>query len=95
MTANGWKNKRGTAERSCKCGTWKQHWITYAEKSWPATCSVSGCSSAPTLGAHIINPSVTGERIAPFCDSCNKRNDAFDLKKDPILVSANTSQTCD
>ncbi|NLJ73349.1 MAG: hypothetical protein GX333_10090 [Syntrophomonadaceae bacterium] len=27
LPIGGWKNKAGTGTRSCKCGSWKQHWI--------------------------------------------------------------------
>lgn len=26
VPCDGWKNKNGTSERSCKCGSWKTHW---------------------------------------------------------------------
>ena len=95
ITAIGWKNKGGTGTRSCKCGSWAQHWVNYSGKSWPATCSVSGCFNTPTLGAHIINPSVTGEKIVPMCDSCNGLSDSFTLKGNTTWVSANTTETCE
>lgn len=94
ITANGWSNKIGTSERSCNCGTWKQHWVNFANKSWPANCSVQGCVSAPALGAHIINSNVSGERIAPMCNSCNGLSGSFNLKGNVTLPSANTAETC-
>lgn len=94
-TCKNWKNKNGTAERTCSCGTWKQHWINYSGKSWPAICSVSGCTNKPTLGAHVINSEVLGEKIVPMCDSCNKLTGCFDLKDKTPLVSANKSETCE
>ena len=33
MNSTGWKNKVGTAERACKCGSWKNHWIKFSGKS--------------------------------------------------------------
>ena len=94
-TTTGWKNKGGTAERACKCGSWKQHWINFAGKKWPSDCSVKGCTAAPTLGAHIHNPNVTGEKIVPMCTTCNAKTDSFDLNAGVTLVSANRSETCD
>lgn len=88
ITATGWKNKRGTALRSCKCGAWWQHWVNKSGESWPAQCSVAGCSSAPTLGAHVTNPDVAGEKIVPMCGSCNGADGSFDLKGGITLVSA-------
>lgn len=92
----GWKNKAGTASRACKCGSWKNHWLNYnsGNVAWPASCAVEGCYNTPTLGAHIINSSVTGERIAPLCDSCNKLASEFSLKNNTYVPSANRSETC-
>lgn len=94
LTANNWKNKKGTGTRSCNCGTWKQHWINGSGKTWPTSCSISNCSNSATLGAHIFNSEVEGERIVPACDSCNKLNDKFNLKGGITLVLANQSNTC-
>ena len=94
LTASGWANKGGTAGRHCKCGTWKAHWLSGTSKSWPDKCSVSGCTSKPTLGAHIYNPNVTGERIAPFCDGCNKLAGKFNLNGGVTLVTANKHKSC-
>ena len=95
MTASNWKNKKRTGERDCKCGSWKNHWLNFSNKEWPDKCSVKGCSNKPTLGAHVINADVTGEKIVPMCDSCNKLTGYFDLKGGITLVNANQSETCD
>lgn len=94
VTCSGWSNKNGTGIRNCSCGSWKQHWINYSGKTWPSICSVDGCSNKPTLGAHIINSSVSGEKIVPMCDSCNGLSDSFNLRGGVTLVSANVSDTC-
>lgn len=93
VSCNGWGNKNGTAQRVCSCGSWKQHWINESSKSWPRECSVSGCSSRPVLGAHVYHPDVSGERIVPMCDSCNKNASKFSLKGGTNIPSANRS-TC-
>jgi hypothetical protein len=90
-----WSNKGGTADRSCACGTWKQHWINFSQKTWPDQCSVSNCTSKPTLGGHVINSAVTGERIVPLCDSCNKLSGTFTLKGGVTVPSANKAETCE
>ena len=94
VTASGWKNKGGTSSRSCNCGTWRQHWINCSGKPWPDKCSISGCTNKATLGAHIINSGVSGEKIVPACDSCNKLSGEFTLKDGVTLVSANKQETC-
>ena len=95
LTEKNWKNKAGTGERVCKCGSWKQHWVNFSKKPWPSQCSVAGCMNAPTLGAHIINDDVKGEKIVPMCDSCNKKTGTFNLKDGISLVNANRSETCE
>jgi len=95
LTSSNWKNKGGTAGRSCSCGTWKQHWINYSGHQWPKTCSVYDCGAEPTLGAHIFNAKETGEYIVPACDACNKRTEPFDLKDGISCVSANKKVTCE
>lgn len=95
ITCNGWKNKVGTQDRACKCGSWKNHWINFSGEKWPEKCSVSGCNNDATLGAHVYNPKVSGEKIIPACDSCNKRADEFSLKSGVTLVSANRWETCE
>ena len=95
ITAENWKNKKGTSSRNCNCGSWKQHWINSTKKTWPTNCSIKGCDNSATLGAHIINSDVVGERIVPACDSCNKLDSEFDLKGSISVPSANKSLTCE
>lgn len=95
LTNLNWKNKSGTGERSCACGSWKKHWINFSGESWPNQCSVSGCTNAPTLGGHVINAAVNGEWIVPMCDSCNKKNAPFNIEVGITLVKANKSETCE
>lgn len=95
LSTAGWKNKKGTGVRNCKCGSWKSHWIKFSGETWPDLCSVLGCEGKSTLGAHVINPNVSGEKIVPMCDSCNKIVDTFSLKPNIHPVSANTAETCE
>lgn len=97
LRTDGWKNKNNTGERSCKCGTWKKHWLNFSKKEWPEKCSVEGCNSKPTLGAHIFNhyDNTKKEYIAPFCAECNAKQEMFNLKGGVTLVPANKSETCE
>jgi hypothetical protein len=95
LPVKNWKNKKGTGERKCRCGSWKDHWINISGKEWPALCSVADCKETPTLGAHVINTKDLNEKIVPMCDSCNKINESFALKSDVVIVSANTAETCE
>lgn len=90
-----WSNKKGTSGRSCSCGSWKDHWLNFSYRPWPQFCSVSGCSSAPALGAHVFNSSINGEKIIPMCSSCNGLTTTFTLRENVKLVSANKSETCE
>lgn len=72
VTASGWSNKKGTADRKCACASWKQHWLNSATgERWPSTCPILGCSVAPIVGGHVIDPAVSGEKTIPVCDSCD------------------------
>lgn len=95
LPCKGWKNKAGTSERHCNCGSWKQHWINCSSNPWPTYCSVEGCCNRAALGAHIYNPNATGEWIVPMCESCNKIGYSFSLKNNVTLVSANKNKTCE
>jgi hypothetical protein len=92
--STGWSNKAGTAERACRCQTWKQHWLNYSGQTWPAQCAVQACSSRPTLGGHVTHPAVSGEKIVPMCDACNHHGSKFSRKPGTVLVSANQAETC-
>jgi hypothetical protein len=94
LPASGWKNKKRTSDRDCNCGSWKNHWINFSNQDWPASCSVSGCNSKATLGAHILHSNVNGERIAPMCDSCNMTSGNFSFKDGTSLSHANASAEC-
>ncbi len=97
IIATGWKNKKGTSNRSCKCDSWKQHWINNLGKDWSDKCSILGCNNKAILGAHIFNTAsdVTGEYIVPACDSCNKLDREFDLKGGITLILANKQKICE
>jgi len=90
----GWSNKAGTAARACRCQTWKQHWINFADQPWPRQCSVQPCTKGPTVGAHVFHADVRGEQIVPMCASCNMLSGKFELKSEVCLVSANQAETC-
>lgn len=89
LPCSGWKNKNGTSERSCKCGSWKAHWENNSSEPWPSICSVAGCDEKAEVGAHVINSDCTGEWIVPLCKACNNKTDTFSLKDTTTLVRAN------
>ena len=93
LPCSGWKNKNGTSERSCKCGSWKEHWENNSCKPWPLNCCASDCNGIAEVGAHVINPNCSGEWIVPLCKGCNNRTDTFALKATSTLVPANKELT--
>ncbi len=95
VICTSWKNKKGTSERNCKCGPWKQHWLNFSKEEWPKKCCIKDCPKPATLGAHIYNSKEAGEWIVPACDSCNKRSDEFSIIPRTTLVSANKQKTCE
>jgi len=95
LSAKKWKNKKGTSERECKCGSWKQHWKKFSGENWPAVCTVYGCINSATMGAHIINNDSSEEWIVPTCDKCNHADNEFYVKNGTKFVSANKSKTCE
>ncbi len=79
VTSEGWSNATNTSNESCICDSWKDHWIKHSKKSWPTECSVKDCTETPTLGAHVKNPAITGNRIVPMCDGCNQLTGTFSM----------------
>lgn len=91
---SGWKNKVGTIDGICPCGTWKNHWLQSSDKPWPVYCSVYGCVHSPSIGAHVFNPLVSDQQIVPMCTSCNGLDFIFNINADVTPVSASKSKTC-
>lgn len=94
-TPLNWKNKNGTGDRSCKCGSWHQHWLNMSKLVWYSKCSVEFCNNKATLGAHVINSNISGEFIIPMCASCNQFRGTFNFKYGVTLISANKAETCE
>ena len=52
-------------------GSWKQHWLRYSGRKWPATCQMLGCGDKATDGAHVYVKHLRQTWILPCCHSCN------------------------
>ena len=98
VSCDGWSNVPHTGDRTCRCGSWQQHWINFADKGkvWPKKCCVYGCGNDADRGLH-IHQGNGPEYIIPGCRSCNGRSsdDKFSIKPGTHLVSANKSKTCE
>ncbi len=90
------KNKGGTKDRECSCGSWKKHWENFSGQTWPEKCVVDGCNNEAAVGAHIIKADGSkDEFIVPMCEKCNSREGTFYIEKTNLCVPANKSKTCD
>ena len=90
------KNVSGTSNKSCKCGTWLQHWKNHSGRSMSAYCAEKACLNKPELGAHVKkdDPSDTAVYIVPLCTKHNAETDSFELMAGMVLVSATPTPTC-
>jgi len=94
------RNRNGTADKRCSCGTWKQHWMNVTGRRWPKTCGVLGCRNDAELGAHVqLDDGRSKERwyILPMCRPCNGKKHNLEAKMDKryYLAWARKSKTCD
>ena len=93
-------NINGTADNTCKCGSWKAHWERYNEKgrAWPTYCVATGCLKRATVGAHVQKESSSSAKwyIIPFCDHHNACYGAsVEVDSTTSFASANRSETCE
>lgn len=94
------KNAKGTGEKDCKCGSWKDHWEKYSKKK-ATECSVDKCTDTDIVGAHVTRPNAKKEEykthpyIVPMCKEHNgKHGEEFTSKENVTFVWANVKETC-
>jgi hypothetical protein len=88
----------GTAERSCKCGTWLNHWKKLS-KSTAIFCSVQGCARPSEVGGHVRKDGLLGlidphSYIIPLCKNHNNQVNVSLEVGFPPMVGANVENTC-
>ena len=92
------KNVSGTSERSCKCGSWIEHWNNFNKGQVATVCRAKGCSNKDIVGAHVkkITTGDNKEYIVPFCSSHNQQTNPkwIVLVSGTDLVPANKQKTC-
>src|SRR5437870_7032961 len=90
------KNVKGTSEKSCRCGSWLNHWKRFSGKTVSSICAVA-CLEDATVGGHVQKEGSSDRAtyIIPLCDNHNQETEAMEISesKSP-LVSANVSETC-
>ena len=90
ISRQGWKNIAGTGSRTCRCLTWKQHWLNYSDKRGPV-CSVSA-AWIPCLG--FMSVTRVSRSIRSYrCAGCNGLDEPFELAGGDA-GGANRSVTC-
>lgn len=89
------KNINGTATRSCKCGSWIEHWRNFSNQT-ATICRAKGCSRKDIVGAHVkkCNSTDNYEYIVPFCNFHNQQSDCIELVDGTVLTPANKNNTC-
>jgi len=89
------KNINGTSQRSCRCGSWLQHWHNYSGQT-ATICRALGCGNPVSAGAHVQKDVLYDSSwyIVPFCASHNHSSGSIEIVAGTVLVSANKSQTC-
>ncbi len=90
-------NINGTSQRTCKCGSWLQHWKNYSGQNLPTYCPEKSCINKPEVGAHVQKDSSTDRSwyIVPLCTKHNAATGkSLDLVDSIKLASANVEATC-
>lgn len=87
-------NVSGTSDRKCDCGSWKNHWINFSKKEWPALCSESTCLNEATVGAHVCLQRGGKSFIIPLCYEHSAVTEAIEISDDTVMVPSNVSETC-
>jgi len=91
------KNINGTSQKTCKCGSWLDHWKNFSGQSLPTYCPAVGCLEKAEVGAHVQKDSPTDSSwyIVPLCKKHNaETGKSLDIGDWVKLVSANVSETC-
>jgi hypothetical protein len=90
-------NINGTSAKTCKCGSWLDHWKKFSGESLPTYCPEATCARKPEVGAHVQKDSATDNSwyIIPLCKIHNaETGKSLDISDSTTLVSANVSETC-
>ena len=90
-------NINGTSDKTCKCGSWLEHWKKFSGQSLPPFCPEVTCVQKPEVGAHVQKESTTDKSwyIVPLCKTHNaKTGQSLEISDSIKLVSANVSETC-
>jgi hypothetical protein len=89
------KNAIGTAEKTCRCGPWLQHFKNFA--GWlPSMCAEKKCMGTELFGAHVRKVGGDGKTfIVPLCRAHNATTGEIEIGDFYLIVSANKAETCE
>ncbi len=92
------RNINGTADTTCKCGTWLKHWEKFSGLTKPTYCPVDNCTKTDLVGAHVQKGGGSTDQkwyIYPLCNAHNQHTGELDVPDFYRLVSANKKETCE
>jgi hypothetical protein len=89
-------NITGTADKTCTCGSWLDHWRKFSGQAG-VICGVVGCNRTDMVGAHVMKVGVGdyATYIYPLCKEHNQSTETMDVWDGYNLVSANKAETCE
>jgi hypothetical protein len=90
-------NVNGTTGRTCKCGSWLEHWKNFSRHELPPCCPEEACPGKPEVGAHVQKSSPPDKNcyIIPLCRTCNgSTGESITAGDREILEPASVSRTC-
>ena len=91
------RNINGTSQKTCKCGSWLNHWGNFSGQPVPSYCPEKSCTEKELVGAHVQQDSSDDNNwyIFPLCKKHNAATgQSLDVADTYKPVSANVSQTC-
>jgi hypothetical protein len=89
------KNAVGTANETCKCATWLDHWKKFSGQTPPTYCVVDKCYHTDLVGAHVKVVGWNTVYILPLCKEHNQSTETMSVPDGWKLVPANKKETCD
>ena len=90
------KNVPDTADLTCKCNSWLEHWELFSKKK-ANKCSIEGCPETEDLvGAHVTGTILLNSRvyIIPLCKEHNADSWHLEIPETVKKVSADPLETC-
>jgi len=90
-------NISGTSDKTCKCGSWLDHWKNFSGQSLPGYCPEKTCLQTPEVGAHVQKDNSTDRSwyIVPLSKKHNgETGKSLEVSDSTTLVSANATSTC-